>query len=85
MNQQMEIAVIIEKEIHGLNSHEKINQFIISCNFYHLSRCEVKDNCLNCRFILNITYLYLENLSDYKTGVEKLQKYCKLYFDNFFQ
>ena len=38
-HQNIETAVIIEKEIENLNSYEKIDQFIGLCNFCYLNRC----------------------------------------------
>ena len=84
LENQMETAVIIEKEIKYLNSYEKIDECISFCALHHLNRCEVDADCLNCRFIENIRYLYLENLFDPCGGILKIQNFCRLNFDNFF-
>ena len=76
-------AVIIEKEIENLNSYEKVDQLIGLCNFYHLNSCENID-CSNCRLILNLRYLFIENLTDQKTGVDKIQKICGFNYGDFF-
>ena len=67
-------AVIIEKEIESLNSYEKVDQ---------LNSCENLD-CSNCGLILNLRYLYIENLTDQKTGVDKIQKICRFNYGDFF-
>lgn len=78
-----ENAVIIEKDIEELNSLNKFHQYIKLCTFYHLNRCENGEKCSNCEFILNIRYIYVENLIN-GAGVDNLKNYCRKYFGNFF-
>ena len=81
---QMETPLITEKEIEHLNSYEKLDQFIGLCGIFHLARCKVDADCFNCRFIVNIRYLYLENLIDPCGGIVKIQNIRRLNFSNFF-
>ena len=78
-----ENAVIIEKDIEELNSLNKFHQYIKLCTFYHLNRCENGKKCSNCEFILNIRYIYVENLIN-GAGVDNLQNYCRKNFGHFF-
>ena len=85
MNRQnCETAVIIEKQIEYLNSFKKIDNFISLCGFYHANRCEADDGCLNCKFIIDVRFLYLEMLQDQENGVDKIQNFFRLHFGNFF-
>ena len=81
-HQNIETAVIIEKETENLNSYEKIDQFIGLCNFCYLNRCENID-CSNCRLLLNLKYLFIEDLTVQKTGVDKIQKFCRFNYGDF--
>ena len=72
-HQNIETAVIIEKEIENLNSYEKIDQFIGLCNFCYLNRCENID-CSNCRLILNLKYLYTEDLTETRNSLRKFRQ-----------
>ena len=78
-----ENVVIIEKDIEELNSLYKFHQYIKLCTFYHLNRCENGKKCSNCEFILNIRYIYVENLIN-GAGVDNLQNYCRKNFGHFF-
>ena len=49
----------------------------------YLNRCENID-CSNCKFILNLRYLYIENLTDWKNDVDKIQKFCRFNYGDFF-
>ena len=40
-------------------------------------------DCGNSKFLMNLRYLYIENLISEK-NVEKLQKYCTLNYENFY-
>lgn len=72
-----ETAVIIEKDIENLNSLKKIDQFINFRLFYHLNRCEKDNNCINCNFITNLRFVYVENLLNGTNGVENCQNFCR--------
>ena len=78
-----ENAVIIEKDIEELNSLNKFHQYINLCTFYHLNRCENGEKCSNYEFILNIRYIYIENLIN-GAGVDNLQNYSGKFSDIFF-
>ena len=83
--QNLEAAVITEKEIEYLNSYDKIDQFIDLYGFYHLNICMEDGHCFICKFKVNVRYLYLEeNFSDNKTGFRKIQNFGRLNFGNFF-
>ena len=45
---------------------------------------KVDADCFNCRFIVNIRYLYLENLFDPCGCIVKIQNIRRLNFSNFF-
>ena len=77
-----ETAVTIEKDIEELNCLDKFAKYISLCTYYHLNRCENDIDCSNCTFILNLGYLYAENLIS--GNIENLQKYCRFHYCNLF-
>ena len=79
-----ETAVIIQKDIENLNSFKQIDQFINLCLFCHLKRCEKDNNCINCNFITNLRFVYVENVLDSTNGVENCQAFCRKHFGSFF-
>ena len=84
LENQIETPLITEKEIEHLNTYEKIDHFIGLCGLFHLARCKVDADCFNCRFVVNIRYLYVENLFGPCGGIVKIQNIRRLNFSNFF-
>ena len=83
--EHQETAVAIEKDIEELNRFNKFDQFITLSTYYHVNWCELGINCKKCDFVLNLRYLYVENVvNGYITNVEKLQNYCRLDYVNFY-
>lgn len=68
-----ETAVIIEKDIGELNYLHKFDQCINVSVDYHLNRCEKGQGCSNCKLLLNLRFIYVENLID-GDGVEIFTK-----------
>lgn len=67
----------------GWKRHWRFRKFIILCNFYHMNRCEIAVDSGNCKFFMNLKYLYTENLVSGQ-NIEKLQKYCRFNYGNFY-
>lgn len=72
-----ETAVVIEEDT------EKFDQHISLCSFYHLNCCERGDDFTNCNFVINIRYVYVENLIG-GSDIDNLQNYCRKYLGSFF-
>ena len=79
MVSDQEMAVTIAKD---LNCFAKFDQFIILCNQYRTNRSEIGIDCENCNFLMNLRYLYVENLI-IGQNIEKLQKYCQFNYGKF--
>ena len=77
MNYQ-ETAVTIEKDIEELSCPDKFAKYISLCTHCHLNKCDNNVNCSNCTLILNLHYLYAENLIGGE--IENLQKYCRFHY-----
>ena len=78
-----EIAAQIQKDIEEFSSLLKFDQFIKLASFYHVELCE-NDDCINCMFVINLRYLYIEQITLKSNSVDSLQKYCKEKFANFY-
>ena len=66
-----EMAVAIEKDIEDLDYFKKFDQFIILCNYCQMTRWEIDVDCRKRKFLMNLRYLYVENLISGE-NVEKL-------------
>lgn len=73
-----ETAVIIEKEIENLDSFKNsiVSFFLNNC--YHVNRCQRTD-CINCKFINELSSIYNVNVFDEKKGIACFQNYCRQY------
>ena len=79
-----EPAVEIEKEIEKFNEAKRIHRFVILCLYYHVNPCR-KNNCNNCKFIMEYRNLFLSNFN-HKTSEEIIsyfQQYCRQNCDDF--
>ena len=77
-----ETVAIIEKGIEKLNNLEIFEQFIDLSVIYHQKRCEHNDYS-NCRYLNQLTCICIKNVSE-NNCLDKLQKFCRYYFGNFF-
>ena len=72
----------IENEINELSSMKKVDDFLKLADFYHVERCE-NEVCSNCLFVVNLSYLNLQNTAHKQGSVENLKKFWKMKFGNY--
>ena len=72
----------IENEINELSSMKKVDDFLKLADFYHVERCE-NEVCSNCLFVVNLSYLNLQNTAHKQGSVAPLQKFWKMKFGNY--
>lgn len=72
----------IENEINELSSMKKVDDFLKLADFYHVERCE-NEVCSNCLFVVNLSYLNLQNTVHKQGSVAPLQKFWKMKFGNY--
>ena len=79
----MVLPTIAERNIEELNSFGKFDYFINLSSFYYLKRCRNGEDYSNYKFVIDIRYVYVENLMT-GAGIINLQNFCRQYYRNYF-